>query len=190
MFLPMSCTSPLTVAIRILPAFLCTPPVAFFSASMNGSRYATAFFITRALLTTCGRNILPAPNKSPTTLMPAMSGPSMTRSGRTYFCRASSTSVSIKSAMPFTSAWLRRSRSEIADDAHAGHERAFDDEKRPDIFLPRFFNVGINKIRDAFYQRMAEAFLDRAFAPFVFDDLGFSLLLHRLGEFYQALSDR
>ena len=26
---------------------------------MNGSRYATAFFITRALFTTCGRNILP-----------------------------------------------------------------------------------------------------------------------------------
>src|SRR5207248_9688566 len=35
-----------------------------FSASMNGIRYATAFFITRALFTTCGRNIFPEPNKS------------------------------------------------------------------------------------------------------------------------------
>ena len=59
---------------------------------MNGSRYATAFFMTRALLTTCGRNILPAPNRSPTTFMPSISGPSMMSSGRGYFCRASSTS--------------------------------------------------------------------------------------------------
>jgi len=43
-----------------------------FSASMNGVRWATAFFITRADLTTWGRNILPAPNRSPTTLMPAI----------------------------------------------------------------------------------------------------------------------
>ena len=49
-----------------------------FSASMKGIRWATAFFITRALLTTCGRNILPAPNRSPTTFMPSISGPSMT----------------------------------------------------------------------------------------------------------------
>ena len=49
---------------------------------MYGSRYATAFFIARALLTTCGRNILPAPNRSPTIFMPSISGPSMTSSGR------------------------------------------------------------------------------------------------------------
>ena len=59
---------------------------------MNGCRYATAFFITRADFTTCGKNILPAPNKSPTTFMPAISGPSMTASGLPYFCRASSVS--------------------------------------------------------------------------------------------------
>lgn len=40
------------------------------SCSMKGMRCATAFFMTRADLMTCGRNILPAPNKSPTTLMP------------------------------------------------------------------------------------------------------------------------
>ena len=53
-----------------------------FSASMYGTRWATAFFMTRALLTTWGRNILPAPNRSPTTFMPAISGPSMTWIGR------------------------------------------------------------------------------------------------------------
>ena len=59
---------------------------------MNGSKYATAFFITRALFTTCGKNILPAPNKSPTTCMPLISGPSIISSAAEYFCRASSTS--------------------------------------------------------------------------------------------------
>ena len=58
MFLPMSWTSPLTVAMITRP-LLATPPTAARSASMNGSRWATARFITRALLTTCGRNILP-----------------------------------------------------------------------------------------------------------------------------------
>src|SRR5690606_23247458 len=38
--------------------------------------------MTRADFTTCGRNIFPAPNRSPTTPMPSMSGPSMTSSGR------------------------------------------------------------------------------------------------------------
>ena len=38
--------------------------------------------MARALLTTCGRNILPAPNRSPTTFMPSISGPSITSSGR------------------------------------------------------------------------------------------------------------
>src|SRR5207253_2944701 len=44
----MSCTSPLTVAMTIRP---CGLAPADFSASINGIRYATAFFITRALLT-------------------------------------------------------------------------------------------------------------------------------------------
>mmetsp|Transcript_22281 Transcript_22281/g.71735 ORF Transcript_22281/g.71735 Transcript_22281/m.71735 type:complete len:206 (+) Transcript_22281:1654-2271(+) len=76
---------------------------------MNGSRYATAFFITRALLITCGRNILPAPNRSPTTFMPFMSGPSITASGAGSFWRASSTSCSMKSGMPLTSECASRS---------------------------------------------------------------------------------
>src|SRR5882762_5876411 len=78
-FLPMSCTSPLTVAMMMRPLERCAP--ASLLCSMNGTRCATARFITRALLTTCGRNILPLPNRSPTTFMPSMSGPSMTCSG-------------------------------------------------------------------------------------------------------------
>ena len=62
---------------------------------MNGVRYATAFFITRADLTTCGKNILPAPKRSPTTLIPAISGPSITLSGRPSLARASSVSASM-----------------------------------------------------------------------------------------------
>ena len=72
MFLPMSWTSPLTVAVTIVPARL---PVPSRCASRYGMRTATAFFMTRALLTTWGRNIRPAPNRSPTTFMPAISGP-------------------------------------------------------------------------------------------------------------------
>ena len=44
---------------------------------MNGIKCATACFITRADFTTCGKNILPAPNRSPTTCIPAINGPSM-----------------------------------------------------------------------------------------------------------------
>ena len=61
MFLPMSWTSPLTVAITTRPADFDAP--GSFSASMYGTRWATAFFMTRALLTTWGRNILPGPEQ-------------------------------------------------------------------------------------------------------------------------------
>jgi hypothetical protein len=40
---------------------------------MNGSR-RTARFIARALFTTCGRNIRPDPNRSPTIFIPSISG--------------------------------------------------------------------------------------------------------------------
>ena len=80
-----------------------------FSAFMNGSSHATLFFITRALFTTCGRNIFPSPNRSPTTLIPSISGPSITFSGTPYFSRASSVSSSMKSVRPFSSACFSRS---------------------------------------------------------------------------------
>ena len=83
--------------------------IAAFSASMNGVRYATDFFITRADFTTCGKNILPAPNRSPTTLMPAINGPSMTVSGLPYFFSASSVSALICKSIPLTSECDRRS---------------------------------------------------------------------------------
>src|SRR3954454_2276309 len=75
---------------------------------MYGSRYATARFIARALLTTCGRNIFPAPKRSPTTCIPPIRGPSITSSGRSARRRASSVSSSMKSTMPCTSAGCRR----------------------------------------------------------------------------------
>ncbi|MNF92042.1 hypothetical protein D3C84_746750 [compost metagenome] len=106
MFLPMSCTSPLTVAMRILPLASGLSP---FSASMKGIRWATACFITRADLTTWGRNILPEPNRSPTTFMPAISGPSMTSMGRAHCWRNSSVSSTMWVVMPLTSACLSRS---------------------------------------------------------------------------------
>ena len=83
MFLPMSCTSPLTVAMRNTPALDASPlpPLSLFSSSMKGIRWPTDFFITRADLMTWGRNILPAPKRSPTTFMPSMRGPSMISSG-------------------------------------------------------------------------------------------------------------
>ena len=68
--------------------------------------------MARALFTTCGRNILPAPNSSPTTFMPSISGPSITSSGRPYFTRASSASCSMKSTMPCTSACDSRDSTE------------------------------------------------------------------------------
>ena len=82
MFFPMSCTSPLTVASTMTPALsLPVRPLSRFSSSIKGTRCATARFITRADLMTWGRNILPAPKRSPTTFMPSISGPSITVSG-------------------------------------------------------------------------------------------------------------
>ena len=132
MFLPMSCTSPLTVASTIVPlpssssggspAAARSAARAAFSASRYGSRYATAFFITRALLITCGRNILPAPKRSPTTFMPSISGPSITSSGVGNICRASSMSASTNSEMPLISGCV--SRSATAASRHASLEAA------------------------------------------------------------------
>ena len=104
MFLPMSWTSPRTVAITSL--FL--EPVPVFSASMKGTRWATAFFITRADFTTWGRNILPAPKRSPTMFIPSISGPSITSSGRVAAWRASSVSSRTCWSIPCTSACSRR----------------------------------------------------------------------------------
>ena len=89
-FFPMSCTSPFTVAIKIFPAELLEPSV--FASSINGNKYATAFFITLADFTTCGRNIFPSPNKSPTIFIPVIKCPSITLIGVGTLNLASSTS--------------------------------------------------------------------------------------------------
>ena len=104
-FFPISCTSPFTVASKILPA----AEASCFAASMYGVRTATLFFMTRALFTTCGKNILPTPNRSPTMFIPSINGPSMTSNGRGYCCLASSVSASMYSVMPLISACFRRS---------------------------------------------------------------------------------
>ena len=122
MFFPMSCTSPFAVASTIRPARPANlpppgadPPPAADSASSHGLRWATAFFITRADLTTWGRNIRPDPKRSPTTFIPAISGPSMTSRGRAAASLASSVSASMWSATPATRACSIR--------FSTGHER-------------------------------------------------------------------
>ena len=104
-FFPMSCTSPFTVAIKIfagpapssftVPASIWERRLSSFSASIKGKSQATLFFITRALFTTCGKNILPLPKRSPTTFIPSIRGPSITSRGFGYCRRASSVSASI-----------------------------------------------------------------------------------------------
>ena len=77
--------------------------------------------MTRALFTTCGRNILPGSEQ-------------------------------------------------IANHAHPGHERAFDDIERTLRFLPRFFRVRVDVIDNPFDERVREPFLHRAISPcFIFD---------------------
>ena len=62
---------------------------------------------------------------------------------------------------------------EIADHAHAVHQRAFDDEQRAAELDARFFGVDLDVGVDALDQRVREALLDGAVAPF------FGLLLGR-----------
>mmetsp|Transcript_11791 Transcript_11791/g.37411 ORF Transcript_11791/g.37411 Transcript_11791/m.37411 type:complete len:239 (-) Transcript_11791:768-1484(-) len=116
MFLPMSCTSPLTVA-RTMQLFArwsrdgSAFSASSFSFSMYGIKCATASFMTRADLITCGKNILPAPKRSPTTDMPSISGPSIMCRGRAYLpplARASSTSSTMNWGIPLTSACTMR----------------------------------------------------------------------------------
>ena len=54
MFFPMSCTSPFTVAMTMRPCGF--EPSLFLRFHERGIGYATDFFITRALFTTCGKH--------------------------------------------------------------------------------------------------------------------------------------
>ena len=74
-FLPISCTSPLTVARIILPL------VAVSVFSMNGSRYETDAFIASALCSTSATISSLLLNRRPTSSIPSISGPLMMSSG-------------------------------------------------------------------------------------------------------------
>ena len=98
MFLPMSWTSPLTVAIMTTGLL---PPVS--PALIYGSSTATASFITLADFTTCGRNIFPLPKSSPTASIPFISGPSITSTALPHRPRHSRAASRSPSVLPLTS---------------------------------------------------------------------------------------
>ena len=54
---------------------------------------------------------------------------------------------------------------QIADDVHAVHERAFDDQQRLAVFRARLLGVLVDESVDAFDERVLEAFLDGQAAP-------------------------
>ena len=54
---------------------------------------------------------------------------------------------------------------QVADDVHAGHQRAFDDVQRLVGLLARLLGVGLDEVGDAVHQRMRQALLDRRLAP-------------------------
>ena len=97
----MSCTSPRTVAITMVPL----PEASDFS--MCGSSRATAVFITSADCSTNGSCISPAPKRSPTTFMPSSRWSLMMPSGVMPSLRARSRSSSRPLPSP---SMMRRSR--------------------------------------------------------------------------------
>ena len=83
------------------------PAVVFFisllsESSRYGRIYDTAVFIVLALFTTCGRNIFPAPNNSPTLFIPPSNGPSIISITFPYSVLDSSISASNQVDIPFT----------------------------------------------------------------------------------------
>jgi hypothetical protein len=65
--------------------------------------------MTRALFTTWGRNILPAPKRSPTSFMPSISGPSITAQRPAELGERLEASADHVLVMPCTSACRSRS---------------------------------------------------------------------------------
>ncbi len=55
---------------------------------------------------------------------------------------------------------------EVADDAHARHERAFDDEQRAAEFGASLLGIGVDVGVDAAHEGVREALFDGAVAPF------------------------
>ncbi len=81
---------------------------------------------------------------------------------------------------------------EVADDIHAGHQRAFDHVQRPPAFgahgLPGFLGIGGDEFGDAVHQGVAEAFVDAAGAPGQFGAVVARRALGGLGDLDQALA--
>ena len=77
---------------------------------------------------------------------------------------------------------------QIADDAHAIHQRSFDHLERTTVFREGGFGVLIDELVDALEQGVFEAFLDGIVAPReVLLDLLAALALVAFGQFEQAL---
>ena len=81
---------------------------------------------------------------------------------------------------------------QVADDVHAGHQRALDDVQRARGGEARLLGVGVDELGDAVDQRMADALLDRPVAPGEVALLGLLAggALEALGELQQALGRR
>ena len=117
MFLPMSWTSPFTVAITIVPlvpARLVGPPSPCRLLLLDErDEVGDRLLHHPRALDHLRQEHLAAPNRSPTTFMPSISGPSMTSIGRppgaAICARSSSVSASTCSSMPLTRAWVIRS---------------------------------------------------------------------------------
>ena len=77
---------------------------------------------------------------------------------------------------------------QVADHVHAGHQRAFDHFDRELGLQARFFGVLDDVGGDAAHQRMGQAFLHRAFAPFQIFDLFLAAALDGLGQLDQLLA--
>ncbi len=105
-FLPISCTSPLTVA-RITFPF----PESFSVASIWGSKKATDAFITSALWSTSATISWLSLNKRPTSAIPFISGPLIISNGSSYWAKACSKSGSNPSFVPSTIYIANRSSS-------------------------------------------------------------------------------
>ena len=122
-FLPMSWTSPLTVASTIVALLSRADPSAL--PSMYGSRYATAVFITSADCSTNGSCISPRPKSSPTTRMPSSRFSLMMSSADCPESRAAARSSSRPLRSPST---IRRaSRSASGSAASSSARPAFTD---------------------------------------------------------------
>ena len=138
MFLPMSCTSPLTVAITILPLGCVVAGAQFFRLDVGHQMRHRLLHHAR----------------------------------RFHHLRQEHLAGA----------------EQVADHVHAVHQRAFDHLDRELRLQARFFGVFDDVVGDAAHQRVGEALLHRALAPFQIFNLCLGAGLHRLGHLHQFLA--